>query len=237
LLRDASALGTHAEQLAMGAEPELRIVLGDLCPLSQTLELLSDFFDQHSSTRPQLHFEAISGPWERLFDGDADLIVHHIDKTNPKLDFIPLCTIRVIPVVAPGYLPFPVSRTITPEQLRPFVQCVIRDTASHSAARDYFLIDASPKWTVADQLMKKELILQGRVWGHLPTFLVEDEVREKRLLDIRGRHLPGTTGDLVAARRRDVPHGPVAEKLWRYIGERAGRFSANTNAELRRKRR
>lgn len=81
-----------------------------------------------------------------------------------------------------------------------------------------------PKWIVADQSMKKEIILRGMAWGHMPTFLIGKELREKLLLSIAGRHLPGTTGELVAVRRRDTPHGPIANRLWRYIEEQAPHF-------------
>src|SRR5579883_3568292 len=70
-LDELRALKTHARQLAMGEEDELRIVVGDLCPLPQTLALLRSFFDLCPGTRLHLHFEAIAGPWERLLDGDA----------------------------------------------------------------------------------------------------------------------------------------------------------------------
>src|ERR1700758_4128870 len=39
-LHELAALKNHAAQLAMGEEPELRVVVGDLCPLPQTLALL-----------------------------------------------------------------------------------------------------------------------------------------------------------------------------------------------------
>ena len=92
-------------------------------------------------------------------------------------------------MVAPGFLPFPVSTPITPEQMRDYVQCVIRDTARHSPPRDYYLIEGARSWTVSDQLMKKELILQGMGWGHMPALLVDEELRDGRLLSIAGRHL------------------------------------------------
>src|SRR5438132_10505746 len=34
----------------------------------------------------------------------------------------------------------PISTSITPEQMRDYVQCVIRDTARHTPPRDYFLV-------------------------------------------------------------------------------------------------
>jgi DNA-binding transcriptional LysR family regulator len=76
---------------------------------------------------------------------------------------------------------------------------------------------------VSDQLMKKELIVQGMGWGHMPKYLIEQELRERRLLPISGKYFPGGRAELVAARRRGVPHGPIADKLWRFIGEQASK--------------
>src|SRR6202790_1496808 len=220
-LQEAKQLRDHATQLAMGEESELRIVIGDLSPLRETLGLLRSFFDNCPGTRLHLHFEAIAGPWERLFEDEADLIFHHIDKSDPRLEFVDLFTVKLVPVVAPNFLRFPVSRSITPEQMRDYVQCVIRDTAHRSPSRDYFLVEGARSWTVSDQLMKRELILQGMGWGHMPRYLIEQDLREGRLLSIVGKHLRGNRAELVAARRRGVPHGPIATRLWQYIRDQA----------------
>jgi len=228
-LHDLRGLKNHAAQLALGEESELSVVIGDICPLPQTLALLRRFFDDCPGTRLHLHFEAIAGPWERLFDGEADLILHHVNKADPRLEFVDLFTVRIIPVVAPGFLRFPISRSITPEQMRDYVQCVIRDGSRHSPPQDYFLVEGARSWTVSDQLMKRELILQGMGWGHMPEFLIDEDLRKKRLLEISGKHLRGGMADIVAARRREAPHGPVASRLWRYIGERASAFAKPAN--------
>ncbi len=85
--------------------------------------------------------------------------------------------------------------------------------------------------------MKKEVIPQGMAWGHLPRFLIEDELRKGRLLSIAGRYLPGSTEELVAARRRARPQGPVASRLWNYIGEQAIQLRAALKAPTVRKKR
>jgi DNA-binding transcriptional LysR family regulator len=228
-LQELQALRNHATQLAMGEESELRVVIGDLCPLPETLKLLRRFFDRCPGTRLHLHFEAISGPWERLFDDEADLIFHHIDKADARIDFIDLFAVKLVPVVAPGFLRFPISRAITPEQMRDYVQCVIRDSARREAARDYFLVEGARSWTVSDQLMKRELILQGMGWGHMPKYLIAQDLRRGRLLPITGKHFRGGEAELVAARRRNVPHGPIANRLWQFIGEQAAKFVAAVN--------
>jgi DNA-binding transcriptional LysR family regulator len=224
LLHELQNLRDHAAQLTMGEESELRVVIGDLCPLPEILSLLRRFFDGCPRTRLHLHFEALAGPWQRLFDDEADLILHHVDKADLRLETIDLLAVKVVPVVAPNFLHFPITRSISPEQMRDYVQCVIRDTTRGSAPKDYFLVEGARSWTVSDQLMKKELILQGMGWGHMPKHLIVQELRERRLLPITGKYFKGGQAELVAARRRGMAHGPVAEKLWRFIGEQAQRL-------------
>ena len=221
LLGELDALKSHAKQLAAGEESELRVVIGDLCPMPEILGLLRRFFQGSASTRLHLYFEALSGPWERLHEEEVDVIVHHVDRSDPRLETIDLCSVRLVPVVAPGFLGFPDSDAITPRQMRDHVQCIIRDTARSSSGRDYYVIEGARSWTVSDQLMKKEIIVQGMGWGHMPTFLIERELRERRLVSILGKHLRGGTVEISAARRRDRPHGPVSERLWGYLAEQA----------------
>src|SRR5882724_10286173 len=226
LLHDLQALRDHATQLAMGEESALTVVIGDLCPLPETLSLLRRFFEGCPRTRLHLQFEAISGPWERLFGGEADLIIHHVDKGDTRLEFIDLFSVELVPVVAPGFVKFPISQSVSPEQMRDYVQCVIRDTARVTAPRDYFLLEGARSWTVSDQLMKKELILQGMGWGHMPRYLIEDELRAGKLLPITGRHFKGGKAEIVAARRRNVPHGPIATRLWQYVSDQVPLLTA-----------
>jgi DNA-binding transcriptional LysR family regulator len=116
--------------------------------------------------------------------------------------------------------------------MRDYVQCVIRDTARRSAPRDYFVIEGARSWTVSDQLMKKELIMQGMGWGHLPHYLIEQELRAGRLLPITGRYFKGGQVDLVAARRRDVPHGPIANRLWQFIADQAVELRSSVRRQV-----
>ena len=217
LLRDAGELRSHAEQLAMGEEAELRVVLGDLCPLQPVLERLSHFFAGHPRTRLHLLFESVTGPWERLSEGEADIFVHRLPQGSVRMEWLPLGRVAMVPVVAPGFLPFAPTNAITARQLRGFTQCVIRDSARRPPAQGHFLVDGAAQCSVPDHLTKKELILHGLAWGHLPRFMIDAELREGRLLSMAGKHFPGVVEDLVAARRSDSPHGPVANALWDFL--------------------
>jgi len=221
LLRELTALRAHAGQLAMGEETELRVVIGDFCPRSYVLGLLSRFFAACPATRLDLLFEAVGGPQERLDDGEADLVLHRVDKSDARIEWVDLAKVPFVPVVAPGLLREPLPRKVGPEQMREYTQCNMRDTARHTPSRDYFTVAGARQCTVADQLMKKEIILQGMGWGHLPRYLVEDELRDGRLLSISNPHMPGSVEELVAARRTDRPQGPVSNRLWRHLQDAA----------------
>ena len=77
--------------------------------------------------------------------------------------------------------------------------------------------------------MKRELILQGMGWGHMPRYLVEANLRDGNLLPITGRYLKGGQVELVAARRRDRPHGPIANRLWQFIADQAAKMIPAVN--------
>ncbi|HZZ47322.1 MAG TPA: LysR family transcriptional regulator [Pseudonocardia sp.] len=221
LLREAEELHTYAAQLAMGEEAELRVVLGDLCPLAPVLELLGEFFAHRPSTQLHLGFEAVTGPWERLFDDDADVVVHRVPPGDLCVESIALGAVALVPVVAPGFLPFPRSTAITPARMQTLTQCVMRDSARHSGTQGYFLVDGAPRCSVPDHLMKKEVIMQAMAWGHLPRFLIEEELRDGRLLSIAGQHFPGVIEELAVVRRSDRPRGPVADLLWDFLAGHA----------------
>jgi len=139
VLEQASMLNAFSDQLSRGEESDLRVIVGDLTPTADTLRRLKRFFHAWPRTRLHLHFEALSGPWERLLAEEADLIVHHVDKADTRFEWVNLAPVALVPIAAPGYLPFPVTRELTAEQMKGCVQVIIRDSAKQEG-RDYFVI-------------------------------------------------------------------------------------------------
>jgi DNA-binding transcriptional LysR family regulator len=216
VLAEMSDLQTYAARMAAGDESELRVVIGDLSPLPTMLGLLRKFFAGHRQTHLHLQFEALSGPWELLLEERVDLILHHVPEGDARFETIALGRVSLIPVVAPGFLPFPVAAA-TVERMRELVQCVIRDSARNPSPRSYFVLEGARSCTVSDQMMKKEVILQGLGWGHMPDFLIRDELAEGRLVSFANRYFRGGVAQLVAARKVGKPQGPIASKLWQAL--------------------
>lgn len=216
VLLEMEELHVFAEQLAAGEEIELRVIIGDLSPLPETLAHLKSFFKTRTATRLHLQFGAITGPWEELLSDRADLILHHIDTSDHRFESIDLQRVKLIPVAAPDFLPFAI-KDASPERMRDLIQCVIRDSSQNRTNKDYHLIQGARTCTVSNQLMKKEVILQGLGWGHMPDFLVENELKEGKLISIENRFFRGSVIDLVAARRANKAHGPAATALWQHL--------------------
>lgn len=59
-----------------------------------------------------LLFENLEGADERLLDGAAGLIIHHIDKSDPRYEYKDFCRVQVIPVAAPDFLSIPNSNNL-----------------------------------------------------------------------------------------------------------------------------
>ena len=213
VLAEMTDLRTCAARVAAGEESELRVVIGDLSPIPAMLGLLRKFFAAHPQTQLHLRFETLSGPWELLLENKVDLILHHVPEGDARFETIPLGRVSLIPVVAPGFLPFPVAAA-TVERMRELVQCVIRDSATNPSPRSYFVLGGARTCSVSDQMMKKEVILQGLGWGHMPDYLIAEELADGRLISFSNRYFRGSVIQLVAARKVGKPHGPIASKLW-----------------------
>lgn len=214
LLTHLAELKDQAAHLKGGEESELNIVIGDITPLPLALKVLRSFSNAHPYTRLNLFFGNLFGPNELLFDGEADLIIHHIDQGDARYEYRNFCKVDVLPVVAPDFLKLPVRKTLRYEELKGYTQCIIRDTSTHSEKLHRFVIDDAPHLTVGDQYTKKEVIVQGMGWGHMPAFLIEDELRKGSLISIAGKYIKAIQREIVIARLSAPKKGVMAERLW-----------------------
>lgn len=216
-LGEVDGLQAFAEQLAAGEEAVLRGVIGDLCPPA-LLGRLSLFFRHRApATRLHLSCEAVGGPLERLLDGGADLILHRAEPDDPRVEWLRLGEVALVPVAAPDFLDIPDPAHVGPEDLRARTQAVIRDTRRRAAPESHFLIEGAHQCSVPDHQTKREVILQGLAWGHLPDFLIAEDLKRGRLRSLVGPRLPGRRETVAAGRLAGRPVGRVMARLWAWL--------------------
>ena len=199
------------------AEAEVSIAVGDITPLPRVLAGIRGF----RATAPRVRINCLGGnlfgPNELLLDGKADVLIHHIDQSDPRYEYRPFCEVPIVPVAAPGFVRSRNTRSLKFADLSDYTQCIIRDTALHSKKLHRFVVDDAPHLTVGDQLTKKEAILQGIAWGHMPLFMVEQELADGRLVSLAGRYIKGAVREIVVARLAERQSNLAIERLWRSL--------------------
>lgn len=75
LLSAAAELEQRVKRTASGWEVELRIVLDSIIPFERMLPLIAAFDLEGSGTRLRFSYEVLSGVWEALLNGRADLVI------------------------------------------------------------------------------------------------------------------------------------------------------------------
>jgi len=214
VLNEVNGLKNLSIHLQEKKETEISIVIGEVTPLKPVLTLLRKFTENNKSTRLNLLFENLEGTNERLLDGKANIIVHYIDKSDTRYDYQDFCKVNIIPVVANGYLKQSVNPDLNYDDLKKYTQCIIRTTAQKLPSHNHFIVKDSPCITVGDQHTKKEIILQKMAWGHMPYFLVKNELKSGKLLSLEGNYIKNSSLDIVVARLQNTSHGPVTRLLW-----------------------
>lgn len=154
-------------------------------------------------------------------DGDADLILHRAEP-EPQVDWLPLGSVALVPVAAPGFPGASDPADIGPEDMRSHTQAVIRDTRRRPSGEAHFLLEGAHQCSVPDHQTKREVILRGLAWGHLPDYLIGSDLEAGRLIPLSGLLLPGRTETLAAGRLRNGAAGPVLARLWAWLEAGSG---------------
>ncbi|MBL1277702.1 MAG: LysR family transcriptional regulator [Ectothiorhodospiraceae bacterium] len=200
VIKEVAELKIQATHLREGEETELNIVLGDLTPKDQSLKTLRSFSKKYPQTRINLLFENLNGPCERLLNGEADLIIHHVDPSDSRYEYKEYCEVPVVPVIAPEFYPHKITQDLRYSDLKDYTQCIITDTAKQQDMGSHFVNEDSPCITVGDQHTKKQVIMQSMAWGHMPLFMVEDEIQSGALVMASGKSIKGIIRRITVAR-------------------------------------
>ena len=182
ILKELKNLDSLVQHLKQNKETEINIAIGDITPKDKALSILSSFSKENHYTTLNLLFENLSGVNERLFNKEAEIIIHHIDKFDTRYEYKEFCKVKIIPVVAPDFLDFPITNEIKLSDLSTKTQCVIKSTSTKDLKDNYHINKKSKHIYVGDQQTKKEVIKQAMAWGHMPLFLIKDELKNGQLL-------------------------------------------------------
>jgi DNA-binding transcriptional LysR family regulator len=140
-------------------------------------------------------------------------------------------------VVAPEH-PLGSRKGVIPRsELQKHVQLVLTDRSKLTEGRSYGVLSQNV-WRLADLGAKHAFLRAGFGFGHMPRFMVEDELASGALRTIR-IEMPGAGNPrmpMQAVYRKEAPPGPAGRWLIDRLKRRAGTASTSKTDGARRKR-
>jgi DNA-binding transcriptional LysR family regulator len=185
LLGAASDLESRMRQIATGYESELRLVHDSLIPTQALIGDIRAFEDLRCGTRLRIGCEALTGAWEALREGRADIVIAagegpagggYQAVTVGSLDFA-FC-------VAPTH---PLTRLGRPLQRGDLLHCnaiVVGDSARSLSDRTVGLLAGQPRITVPSMAAKIACQVEGLGHGHLPRACIAGELARGTLVEL-----------------------------------------------------
>ncbi len=191
-------------------EPEITLSVDGISPLPRLLTTFRDFGDRYANTKLNLTFDILSETERKVLTRESLFGITHFLSDNSQLEIVPITEVKMIPVMNRELYQ---SRKIkVQEDLLDISQIVVSDNNKNGAS--FGLLDEGKKWRLNDANFKREIILAGLGWGHLPEHTIERELKDKKLtvIDFPDIHPRDLAIHLIRLKR--ITLGIVAKSLW-----------------------
>lgn len=205
------AFKARARTLAEGLEPELVVAVDVMFPIETLTAAVQAFHQAFPGTPLRLYVEALGAVLQPLLDGNCRVAV------IGSLPDIPdgcasefLLSVAAVCVVAPSHplaaMQGPIPRAAAAEH----VQLVLTDRSSLTAGRNFGVM-SSTTWRLGDLGAKHAFLRAALGWGYMPLHMVEDELRDGKLVEIRleGQPAVGSGFSMHALHMKELPPGPA----------------------------
>jgi DNA-binding transcriptional LysR family regulator len=183
LLHAAADLESRMRQIATGYEAEVRLVHDSLIPTSAFTSDICAFEDLHCGTRLRIACETMTGSWEALRDGRADLIVAAGDgPAGGGYKVVQVGTLAFAFCVAPTHPLAALQRPVTRDDLLQHTAIVVGDSARLLSERTVGLQSGQQRITVPSMAAKIAYQVAGLGHGFLPLACVQSELSRGTLV-------------------------------------------------------
>jgi len=196
LLLDVSRLTRRVKQVAGGWEDRLWIVTDEVLEFETLLPVIQAFDALESGVGLRITHEVLTGTWDALRDGRADLVIGATNEPPviPGLRWFELGVMDWVFAVSPRH---PLARVQEPVPAAALLQhraVVVADTSRRLDARGYGVLGGQPSLAVPSMRAKIEAQRQGLGVGWLPrdhvaSLLARGELLEKTMEDPREPNL------------------------------------------------
>jgi DNA-binding transcriptional LysR family regulator len=185
LLNAASDLESRMRQIATGFESELRLVHDSIIPTPSLIGDIHAFEALRCGTRLRVGCEALTGTWEALRAGRADLVIAAGEgPAGGGYQVAMVGSLEFAFCVAPSH---PLTRLKRPLQRGDLIECnaiVVGDSARTLSDRTVGLLAGQPRITVPTMAAKIACQAAGLGHGFLPRACIAGELARGTLVEL-----------------------------------------------------
>jgi DNA-binding transcriptional LysR family regulator len=215
VVEHTEALRTFGRQLGGQIESVVRIAVEAVTPVGPIMAILRGVRERFPAVRIELSTERLAGAADALREERAEIAVATtLGAGLTKLERVHFRTVRIHPVARRDHPLATCGTPIPPALLRAHPQIVLRDSGNDPAAPSLNVLEGGLRWSVTDVTAKRDVILAGMGWGGLPEHVVSADLASRVLVRLEVPEFEVRAMELFAMRRRDRPHGVVAQALW-----------------------
>lgn len=186
LLAAARQLESRMRQISTGFEAELRLVHDSLIPTSAFNPDICAFEDLNCGTRLRIGSEAMTGTWETLREGRADLIIAAGEgPPGGGYKAVAVGSLEFVFCVTPTHPLAKLQRPLVRDDLLEHTAIVVGDGARASADRTVGLLMGQRRITVPSMQAKIAAQTAGLGHGYLPRACVRADLEQGVLVELQ----------------------------------------------------
>jgi DNA-binding transcriptional LysR family regulator len=186
LLGAASDLESRMRQIATGFESELRLVHDSLIPTAALIDDVRAFEDLRCGTRLRIGCEALTGSWEALREGRADIVIAAGEgPAGGGYQAVMVGSLAFAFCVAPTHALARVKQPLQRGDLLEHNAIVVSDSARTLSDRTVGLLAGQPRIAVPSMPAKIACQVAGLGHGFLPRACVEGELARGTLVELQ----------------------------------------------------
>jgi DNA-binding transcriptional LysR family regulator len=230
LLPDARAVVARTEELknrakSISAEgvPRLSIAVDSYFPRAHLIECLRALERESPTSAINLRLTTMQGGEALVLAGDCSLAVTISNVPEIKRTAIERHWLRetqMVTVCAPTHPLASIGRPISLDEFSEYVQLVVTDNQP-SAEKTQQGVAGERRWLVNDLGAKRDFLIAGLSWGHMPVDLIAEDLVQGRLVELERRawHLGPLV--FVLSRLRGSELSPFEERAVQLLTGRA----------------
>lgn len=192
LLKAAEDLEHRVRRVASGWETELTICMDSIFSPRFLIRDIQEFYKVANKTRLKVIQESLSGTWEALLDGRADVLIGAAGEgpSGGGYNSIAMGAMEFVFAVSPDHPLAKIDRPLGKDDLHPYKAITVTDSVRKMAPRTVGLLFGQDTLAVPDMHTKLDYQIAGLGFGFLPKpfamnalqqgLLEEKQVKEPR---------------------------------------------------------